>query len=141
MKYNEKVIVNLTGRKAILEESLFIRTKLLGNSEFAFSIPKGFETDFASIPRIFWAFISPTDDDLFVGAIAHDFIYKNKNKNIKGNILVDRILLAEEVKIKFNRLLADKLLREKMKSFKANIVKRWVVFLTVRIFGWLFYKK
>lgn len=140
MKYNEKVIVDLTGRKGKLAEPLWIRTKLFSNSEFAFCIPEGFETDFASIPRVFWTFISPTDKDILVGAIAHDYIYKTLNKKIEGHLLIDKILLAEKVKIVFNRKLADKLLKEKMKSFKANFFKRWVVYLTVRTFGWMFYK-
>lgn len=39
-------------------------------------IPKGFVTDFASIPRLFWNLISPTQlGD--VGPIKHDWTYRN----------------------------------------------------------------
>lgn len=39
-------------------------------------IPKGFVTDFASIPRLFWNLISPTGlGD--VGPIKHDWKYRN----------------------------------------------------------------
>jgi hypothetical protein len=38
-------------------------------------IPKGFVTDFASIPRLFWNLISPTQlGD--VGPIKHDYVYR-----------------------------------------------------------------
>ena len=39
-------------------------------------VPKGFVTDFASIPRIFWGLIEP-DGPLYLGAILHDFGYQH----------------------------------------------------------------
>jgi len=42
------------------------------------AIPKGFVTDFASIPRLFWNIISPTQlGD--VGPIKHDHTYRTGN--------------------------------------------------------------
>lgn len=40
----------------------------------AVSVPPGFVTDFASIPRIFWS-ILPTDGDYTYPAIIHDYLY------------------------------------------------------------------
>jgi Protein of unknown function (DUF1353) len=37
-------------------------------------VPKGFVTDFASVPRIFWP-ILPPDDEYLVPAIVHDWLY------------------------------------------------------------------
>ncbi len=36
--------------------------------------PKGFVTDFASIPRVFWAVLAP-DDDYLMAAVIHDWLY------------------------------------------------------------------
>jgi hypothetical protein len=37
-------------------------------------VPKGFVTDFASVPRIFWP-ILPPDDEYLLAAIVHDWLY------------------------------------------------------------------
>jgi hypothetical protein len=41
-----------------------------------FIVPKGFETDFASVPRLFWWFISPTDRDVLRASLLHDYLYR-----------------------------------------------------------------
>jgi Protein of unknown function (DUF1353) len=38
------------------------------------TVPKGFVTDFASIPRVFWSLLRP-DGDYTYPAIIHDFLY------------------------------------------------------------------
>ena len=43
-------------------------------SKEVITIPKGFETDFASVPRIFWLFISPIDKHA-KAAVVHDYCY------------------------------------------------------------------
>ena len=40
----------------------------------AVTVPKGFITDFASIPRIFWSFL-PRDGRYTYAAIVHDYLY------------------------------------------------------------------
>lgn len=39
------------------------------------TIHKGFKTDFASVPRLFWVFISPIDKH-GKAAVVHDYCYK-----------------------------------------------------------------
>lgn len=40
-------------------------------------VPSGFESDGASVPRIFWATVFPNDDrKALFGAIFHDFLYR-----------------------------------------------------------------
>ena len=43
-------------------------------SKEVITIPKGFETDFASVPRIFWVIISPIDKHA-KAAVVHDYCY------------------------------------------------------------------
>lgn len=140
MEYNEKVQVEFRGKIKVLAAPLWIRTNLAleDGSTFAFQIPKGFKTDFASIPRPLWFFIAPSDESILVASIAHDYLYSKKK--ITGFIL-ENGKLKSKVTIRPTRLLADMILREKMKSFKAGIITRNLVFLAVRSLGWAFYQK
>ena len=46
----------------------FIDTNLI-------SIPKGYESDLASIPRAFWSIMSPNKSELIAPALIHDLLY------------------------------------------------------------------
>lgn len=48
--------------------TIYINGKLL-------KVPKGFVTDLASIPRIFWSFDSPFNGKYMSAAILHDYLY------------------------------------------------------------------
>ena len=39
------------------------------------TVPAGFRTDLASVPRVFWSLVSPSE--IAEAAVVHDFIYKN----------------------------------------------------------------
>lgn len=81
-------------------------------------VPKGFKTDLASIPRIFWSIYPPFG--LYMNAaIVHDFLYKKH----------------------FPRKEADKLFLKIMKEDGVGWFTRTLFFLTVRTFGLLFYKR
>ena len=60
----------------ILEEEFeYYRT---GDKNDIIKIPKGFDTDFASIPRIFWSFLPPTGtkrNQYSKAAVLHDWVY------------------------------------------------------------------
>jgi len=79
-------------------------------------IPQGFETDFASIPRIFWPILPPTGR-YSKAAVLHDYLYGLPN---------------------CSRFLADAMLREAMYQLDVPLWKRIVVFYFVRTFGWIF---
>lgn len=78
------------------------------------TIPKGFKTDLASIPRIFWSFYPPFGDYMNA-AIIHDYLYK----------------------IKFNRKLSDRIFLMIMKEDKVGWFTRTLFYITVRMFGWI----
>lgn len=42
-------------------------------------VPAGFETDFASIPRLFWRFEPPLGDAA-KAAVVHDYLYSTKSR-------------------------------------------------------------
>ena len=76
-------------------------------------VPKGFRTDFASVPRFFWRIIPPTG--LYgKAAVIHDFLYQEKL---------------------FDRARADAIFLEGMELLGVSRWKRNLMYRTVRLFG------
>lgn len=85
-----------------------------------FTIPKGWEFDGASIPRVFWSVIGkPTSSKFRLASMVHDWMYANKMGQKNADELFRKILKKEGVW-----------------NFKANIM--WAA---VRTFGRVFYNK
>ncbi len=78
-------------------------------------IPKGFVTDFASTPWIFWQFI-PKWGRYGKAAIVHDRLYQTKETS---------------------RHMADLIFKEAMLVGGTSKWKAWLMYLGVRWFGWL----
>ncbi|QPX63834.1 putative tail assembly chaperone [Campylobacter phage F358] len=87
---------------------------LVGNN--IIRIPKGFRTDFGSIPQLFQSIISPVGKPT-KAYVLHDFLCGKSNK---GDI---------------PRALADELFLDAMKLLGVNVIKRYVVWAWVRIYG------
>jgi len=81
---------------------------------YKIKIPAGFETDFASVPRIFWRIIPPWGK-YSKAAVIHDYLYS-----------------TQEV----TRLRADKIFLSLMVELKVKKWKRRVMYRAVRMFGW-----
>ena len=80
-------------------------------------VPEGFVTDFASIPRIFWA-ILPHDGAYAPAAVVHDYLYSLRFKGC-------------------SRFLADSIFRDAMARLNVPIWRRVPMYYAVRAFGWL----
>ena len=80
-------------------------------------IPKGFITDFGSIPRFLWRVLSPTELHIGKPAVVHDFLYR-----VPGMAVT--------------RKQADQELREAMTCVGAPAWKRQMVYRGVRLGGW-----
>lgn len=78
-------------------------------------VPKGFITDFGSIPRILWLIFNPTE---YHSYILHDYLYKN-------TIL--------------SRKLADTALQIWLLSEGSYWLEAYSVWVWVRIWGWIYY--
>jgi len=83
-------------------------------------VPKGFHTDFASVPRIFWNIISPIDKH-GKAAVLHDYLYSIQYKN--------------------NRKLCDNIFKEAMGILGVKKWKIFVMYWAVRLFGKSHFKK
>lgn len=86
---------------------------------YGITVPKGFITDFASIPRAFWSILNPVGK-IKPAALVHDFIYSKRGK------LDDRTLSRKD---------CDKIFLKIMKTVGLSWFKRTTAYNAVRVFG------
>lgn len=85
------------------------------------TVPKGFETDLASIPRPFWA-IYPPMGKYTEAAVVHDYLYRYGNSTI---------LYGKRA----TRASADRLFRDLMKSEGVGFFTRNLFYYAIRVGG------
>lgn len=84
-------------------------------------IPKGFESDGASVPRIFWRIVFPPGDEAALpGAIVHDYLYRCCGKAAGST---------------WSRSEADDLFLSLMLENGVGLIRAWTAWAGVRIFG------
>ena len=91
----------------------------LAKSERVYTVPIGFETNFASFPGIVRLFL-PVNGRHRKAATLHDYLY---NTGITG------------------RKKADTLFHEAMENTGVRRPVGWLMFSGVRAFGWIIYRK
>lgn len=79
----------------------------------AVTVPPGFVTDFASIPRIFWSVLRP-DGEYAYAAVVHDYLYWTQTRS------------REE---------ADHIFKMAMEDFEIGVSKADVIYNAVRLGG------
>lgn len=84
------------------------------------TVPAGFVTDFASIPRFLWSILPPTGG-YGEAACIHDECYRTPHLGI-------------------TRAQADKVLLEAMEVLGVGRMTRWTIYAGVRVGGAKFYK-
>ena len=104
-----------------LERSIIVRL----SDGSLLHIPKGFETDISSVPRIFWAILAP-DGDFALAAIIHDYLYVNK--------LFDRKFNDKEMLIWSKALYSTK-------RWSIHNIDNYTRYYFVRLFGWTVWNK
>ena len=78
-----------------------------------YSVPAGFVTNFASIPRVFWSVLPPWDRHM-KAAVFHDYLYNTK---------------------RVSREHADNIFYKQMKALGVSWWRRNVIYRAVRLFG------
>lgn len=78
------------------------------------TVPMGFETDFASVPRALWSILPPFGM-YGEAAVVHDYLYSTQH---------------------FARATADAVLMEAMESSGVAWLTRRTIYCMVRLFGW-----
>ena len=95
-------------------------------SEEIISVPAGFGTDFASIPKLFWN-ILPPQGDYGKAAVIHDYLY-----------------VTQGLEGKYSRKQCDYIFLQGMEVLGVGGLARWLIYNAVRWFGgwaWDKYKK
>ena len=86
-----------------------------GRRRYTYFIPKGFETDFASVPRALWWLVAPTDYPLLRASLLHDYLYRMSERASRE--WADKVLFKLSVK-------------DGLPKWKA-----YLVYFAVRLFG------
>lgn len=102
------------GRRRTLYCDLVYFSPLLG---YTVTIPAGFPTDFASVPRLPFAFLLAGDTGHYA-AVVHDWIYSGRFAACRS------------------RRLADDVLVEALAATGVPVWRRGLMWWAVRIFGW-----
>ena len=86
------------------------------DSQDIIRVPKGFVTDFASIPKPLWPILPPFGR-YSPAAVIHDYLYSTKERKRKED---------------------DKIFLEAMKVMKVKWWVRQAMYRSVRLFGWIY---
>ena len=105
--------------------------------QYIITIPKGYVTDMASVPRACWAFIAPFD--VARAAVVHDIMYEKINTQYKA---VNESASAEEgpatkKEREAYRKIADDTFLEGMHASEPPVAswKKYSAYYAVRVFG------
>lgn len=106
------------------------------DKEALLKVEKGFITDFASVPRIFWS-IYPPFGRYTKCAVLHDRLcVAFLDKELWNNVAVDKDKLPIALQNRFvRRYEADRLFLDSMKAIKVNGFTRWCLYLSVRLYA------
>jgi len=115
-------IAGSTGEWELIDDLVY-----QGNRD-RFTVPKGFRTDFASVPRIFQALI-PKNGSHDAAAIVHDYLYRYKP-------LVPSPAPLRSMQ-RISRRDADRLFRRIMRELGTNCIRYNLMYAAVRIMGWV----
>jgi hypothetical protein len=111
---NTPVVQFIDGDRWKLVEDLIYVTRNIERID----VPKGFITDFASIPRVLWTLVGEPSGPWGPAAVVHDFIYQT------GFL---------------PRVEADQVFRDAMIELGVRRTKAWLMWAAVRTAGWRFY--
>lgn len=89
-------------------------TVVIGNEKI--TVPAGFVTDGASVPRPLWSICAPMGGSFGEAAIIHDFLYSKYSTCT-------------------NRKIADRIFYKIGRHRGANLIQAKLVYIAVRIFG------
>jgi hypothetical protein len=87
------------------------------------TVPTGFHTDGASVPRVFWSIFQPYGA-YFPAAIIHDWLYSAQSKRLH-----------------IDRKTADLIFKESMFNLGIGWATRETIYRAVRLGGWRFFQK
>jgi|3_EtaG_2_1085321.scaffolds.fasta_scaffold24058_3 hypothetical protein len=96
-------------------------------------IPKGYWTDFASVPKVVRLFVDHIGQDS-TAFVIHDYMYNFGGYKRDGRT-------KERAPSKVTRRVADAEMRYQMGLYGASKARQFTFYWAVRLFGWLRFKK
>ena len=117
--FTDKLVVSKVNKRMWRVERSFDYHVGSEDSEDVVTVPLGFLTDFASVPRPFWI-IFPPDGQYTQAAVVHDYLYATKS---------------------YERKYCDKVFLEAMEVLNVPKWKRKIIYRAVRMFGGFCWKK
>ena len=101
------------------------------------TVPAGYITDLASVPRSIWAVISPFD--VARAAVIHDLLYEYINtqyKTVNNSAAAEDGPVTKKEREQY-REIADNIFREAMRNSEPSVPswKIWSAYTAVRLFG------
>jgi len=115
------LVVRDEGGSFVLVEPLVYLSAVLGG---VLTVPAGFPTDFASIPRGLWNILPPIGR-YDAGAVCHDMLYRDGAFAARG----------------IARSIADRVLREAMDVSGVHRFQRRLIYGGVSIGGWMVWRR
>ncbi len=94
------------------------------------TVPPGFQTDFASVPRLLRAIVDPTKLESAWAAVVHDYLYQ------EGPAVPYRIEATGETGRGFSRAEADDVFHEALRLLGIDPFDAWTMWAGVRAAGW-----
>lgn len=94
-----------------------------------FTVPPGFYTDFASVPRALWSLVAPYGRHT-KAAVLHDYLYAERPMVTIAHDEFGQPLLSP-----ITRLDADGIFRRCLREAGVGRVKRYAMYWAVRLFG------
>lgn len=114
---NESVVLQATDRPGIWRTAEPLEYRFEG---VQLRVPRGFQTDLASVPRILWPILPPWGH-YTAAAVLHDWLY------------IEQAVMGEPI----SRGFADRAFLEAMKDLRVRITRRRAMYRGVRTFGWI----
>lgn len=91
-----------------------------------YRVPAGGTTDGLSVPRIVQNIIPASGNSSWMAGVLHDSAYRNQLLRFDGLAFVPALL---------NRAKADSLILEAMKAQGVGLIRRWVIYGALHLFG------
>ena len=123
IKYPHITYSGIKNKPWVLTKNFKIK---LSNGDTAV-IPKGYWTDFASIPRPLKLFFNHLGDGLSA-FVLHDYLYNFRGYKLKGKSI-------NRADVMVDRLFADKEMKYQMLKAGENRIKVFLFFVAVRVGG------
>ena len=138
MKFLSKLRITRSDCDNVILDKPFIIQLFSG---YKFRVPRGFMTDYATIPRVLQGFYRKIGEGYYKSAVLHDFLYRYYCGQISRRLADDIFLeaMGQEMKEvlykKYNHFIIKQIM--KLRFF----IRKNIIYYAVRLGGWMIWNK